>query len=105
MKRIILILALLLITSCTAQNTVQNNPLDVSIQSFNFSPGELTIKVGETVTWTNYDNAQHTVTGNGFSSGTLDVEQSFMHTFTEPGTYKYHCNFHSSMNGKVIVTF
>ncbi|MBS3150540.1 hypothetical protein J4425_01910 [Candidatus Woesearchaeota archaeon] len=46
MKRLILILALLLITSCTTQNTVQSNPLEINIQNFAFTPNELTIKAG-----------------------------------------------------------
>jgi len=104
MKRIILILALLLITSCTSQDAIQNNPLEVNMQNFNFSPSELTVKAGETVTWTNNDNTPHTVTGEGFSSETLDGGQSFSYAFAEPGIYEYHCNFHSSMKGRIIVT-
>ena len=104
MKRLILILALLLITSCTTQNTVQSNPLEINIQNFAFTPNELTIKAGDIVTWINNDNAPHTVTSDEFNSGNLNPEQSFSYTFSEPGDYEYHCNFHSGMKGRIKVT-
>ena len=38
-----------------------------------------------------------------FDSGPLNRGDSFIHTFTEEGTYNYHCQFHP-MNGVVRVT-
>ena len=104
MKKLILILTLLLITSCTTQAPTQSNPSEINIQNFAFTPNEITIKAGDTVTWINNDNAPHTVTSDEFNSGNLNPEQSFLHTFLEPGTYDYHCNFHSGMKGRIIVT-
>jgi hypothetical protein len=76
--------------------------------------------VNNTVTWTNYDPAQHTVTSSSvpagaasFDSGTLAAATiavmnpksggTFTETFTVPGTYQFHCNFHSWMTGTVVV--
>jgi plastocyanin len=78
---------------------------EVEIENFAFSPAAIQISVGDTVTWENYDDAQHTVTGdNGeFDSGNLSKEQKFSHTFTTAGTFTYHCNIHPNMKGTVIV--
>ena len=81
-----------------------------------FSPNPATVKVGDTVTWTNNDNQLHTVTsGNGssdpnvgkaFDSGlsTLSPGKTFQHQFTQAGQYPYFCQLHPTMVGKVIVS-
>jgi plastocyanin len=81
--------------------------VDVAIANFSFSPDTLTIKVGTTVTWTNQDSVEHTVTSDTglFDSGNLSQGKTFNYTFTEAGTYPYHCTpHHSKMAGTVIVT-
>ncbi len=78
----------------------------VTIVDFAYSPAEVTIPVGGTVTWTNDDPTAHTATGqNGadFKSGTLDQGETFDRTFDEAGTYEYRCEFHANMNGTVVV--
>ena len=35
----------------------------VDIAGFAFSPGTITVKVGDTITWTNSDAVSHTATG------------------------------------------
>ena len=79
---------------------------EVRIENFAFSPATIQISVGDTVTWENYDDAPHTVTGdnNEFDSGNLPKGQKFTHTFTTAGTIKYHCNIHSNMHGTIIVS-
>lgn len=80
--------------------------LSVTIQSYAFSPAQLTIKKGEAVTWTNQDNVQHTVTGDngGPSSDPLSKGQSYSYTFTSAGTFPYHCGPHPYMKGSITVT-
>lgn len=71
-----------------------------------FVPGELTITVGDTVTWTNSDTVPHTVTsddGGPLDSGIIDGGGSWSYTFTEPGTYSFYCEVHPSMQGTVTV--
>jgi amicyanin len=77
----------------------------VDIADFAFAPAELTITVGDTVTWTNRDAMIHTATGvNGaWDSGDLDVGESYSLTFNAPGTYDYLCTPHPSMTGRIIV--
>ena len=77
----------------------------VTIQDFKFSPNTLTVPVGTTVTWTNADSTQHTVTADdgSFDSGPLDPGATFSQTFTTAGTFTYHCNIHSNMTATVTV--
>src|SRR5665647_1421190 len=70
---------------------------DVTIKGDAFSPSSLTVKVGDTVTWTNNDNHDHTVTSdNGtFNSGNIANGSTFSFTFNTAGTYSYNCSIHT----------
>jgi plastocyanin len=78
----------------------------VSIKDFAFEPATITAKVGAEITWTNTGNAAHTVTfdSGGPDSGSLAAGATFKHAFDAAGTFTYHCNFHSSMQGTVTVS-
>ncbi len=78
----------------------------VTIQNFAFSPAELTVPVGTTVTWTNSDSTNHTVTSDDavFESATLARGDTFEFTFTQAGEFPYHCSLHPSMTATIIVT-
>jgi plastocyanin len=71
-----------------------------------FAPPSITIQVGETVTWSNDGQSAHTVTANGgsFDSGNLNPGQSFSHTFSQAGTFGYYCQYHRSLGMKGTVT-
>jgi plastocyanin len=83
-------------------------PHTVMIKGYAYSPAALTVKVGDTVTWTNMDTAPHTVTVTSgpekFNSGNLAKGESFSYTFTKPGTYAYYCAVHPDMKASVTVT-
>lgn len=81
-------------------------PVAVHISNFTFGPKMATVKVGQTVTWTNDDDIPHTVvaTDKSFRSKVLDTGQSFSFTFTKPGQVAYFCSLHPMMTGKVTVT-
>lgn len=72
-----------------------------------YSPDTLTVVIGvnNTVTFVNQDSAPHTVTANdsSFNSGNLNPGQSWTNTFTTPGTFGFHCIYHSWMKGTIIV--
>jgi len=80
---------------------------EVKIDNFSFSPNELTIPTGTTVTWTNRDDIPHTVVSSddpkAFKSKVLDTDEKFAFTFSKPGTYPYFCSVHPKMVGKVVV--
>jgi amicyanin len=78
----------------------------VRIDNFAFVPGELRIKKGTEVTWTNNDDIPHTVmaVGTSIRSKTMDTDATFTYKFDKPGTFNYICALHPHMKGKVIVT-
>ncbi len=82
----------------------QAQELSVTIDNFTFSPPELKVKVGDTVTWTNQDDIPHTVVSAGkFRSKTMDTDNTFSFTFTSAGDYKYFCSLHPHMTGMIKV--
>ncbi|HEX8919427.1 MAG TPA: cupredoxin domain-containing protein [Chloroflexota bacterium] len=78
----------------------------VAIVNFSYQPTPLNVPAGTTVMWTNQDSVAHTVTAdNGsFNSSALNNGQSYSFTFTQAGTFTYHCAIHSYMQGTITVT-
>ena len=82
----------------------------VTIAGFAFDPASIEVSAGATVTWTNDDGAQHTVTAGepgtpeDTFAETLDPGSSAEITFDEAGTFPYFCTIHPSMTGEVVVT-
>ena len=97
-----------------------------------FAPKELNVKVGGIVVWTNNDSRTHYVTtmkhnypeqnlaegieeddeeekeeegdDTFFSSSDINPGETFSHSFSKPGIYKYYCFTHPiEMQGVVIV--
>ncbi|MGJ4997590.1 cupredoxin domain-containing protein [Bradyrhizobium sp. HKCCYLS3077] len=78
--------------------------IKVTIDNFTFTPAEVKVRVGDTVTWTNHDDIPHTVVSAGkYRSKTLDTDDSFSFTFASSGDYKYFCSLHPHMTGMVKV--
>jgi len=83
---------------------------EVGVRVFQFRPGQLEVKAGTTVTWTNQDDITHTVT-----SGTPDQREGRFDRrldgkgatttvqFKDPGVYPYFCDKHPSMRGEIRV--
>ena len=77
----------------------------IGIKQFKYGPSMLTIPVGTTVTWVNHDEEPHTVTSatGAFSSAGLVNDDTFVQTFTKPGTYQYFCAIHPYMKGTLVM--
>ncbi|SEB78940.1 cupredoxin domain-containing protein [Rhodococcus koreensis] len=65
-----------------------------------------TVAPGAQVTIRNTDTAEHTVTAD--TGGTFDIEIEGGETATltvppTPGTYPFHCTYHSNMHGNLTV--
>jgi plastocyanin len=75
------------------------------ITGFAYEPGAVAIAAGDAVTWTNDDQADHTVTheGGDFGSKTLAPGDSFRQRFDRRGTFRYVCALHPGMKGTVTV--
>jgi plastocyanin len=86
---------------------------EVGMKNIQFDPSDVTIKAGQTVTWTNEEGVAHDVDktsgpGPQFSSGPeggMMEGDSFAQTFDKPGTYEYVCRVHApGMAGTIEVT-
>ena len=77
----------------------------VTIENFAFDPADLTVSVGDTVTWSNDDSAAHTATADGgsFDTGTIASGNAKSVTFSKAGTFTYHCSIHATMTGRIVV--
>ena len=112
-----LILGIISLTSIAFADTVNvsipEGTSDPGCESINgcYLPYQITIDVGDKVTWTNEDLAFHTVTsGNGldgtngiFDSGMFKIDEQFSYTFNKAGNFDYFCTLHPWMEGIVIV--
>jgi plastocyanin len=80
-------------------------PNEVKIDNFTFTPPELTVPVGTTVKFVNHDDIPHSVVdkNKAFRSKALDTDDSFTFTFASAGTFDYFCGLHPHMTGKIIV--
>ncbi len=75
--------------------------------------GNISVKAGDTVTWTNQGGMVHTVTsgsessspGSLFDSNNLSPGQTFSFRFVTEGSFPYFCKVHGSsvMNGTITV--
>lgn len=84
----------------------------VSIIAAGFSPKDLTVKVGETITWTNADSANHTVSSDNhpvhtlfpfLNVGKIMPQEKKMVTFEKAGKYTYHDHLNPSLTGSITV--
>jgi plastocyanin len=77
----------------------------VSIAGFAFAPDSVTVKVGDSVKWTNNDGTTHTATADdgSWDTGNISGGSSASVTFAKAGTFAYHCAIHRTMQGTVVV--
>jgi plastocyanin len=77
----------------------------ITIKDFKFS-GTSSVKPGASVMVTNRDSEAHTITADAAGGFNVKVDPGKSVTFTapsEPGSYPYHCDFHSNMHGTLTV--
>lgn len=100
------------LAGCGGSSKPSNEPAasggtSIQIQDFGYHPSPLTVAPGATVTVTNLDGSDHTVTSDkagAFSTDTVSKGKPV--TFTAPsapGTYTFVCTFHGSMHGTLVV--
>ena len=78
----------------------------ITIEDIAFAPETLRVSAGTEVTVENKDGVNHTWTadeGDLFDES-LSGGDTASHTFADAGTFTYHCEIHSSMQGTVVVS-
>jgi plastocyanin len=78
----------------------------VALQNSAFSPANIQVASGATVTFTNNDAISHNVTFNNGTVGTTGDFSSGSKTLTMPaavGDYPFRCTIHGGMSGTVTV--
>ena len=77
------------------------------MKDIKFNPANVTVKAGDTVTWTNDDSVGHDVTGDDFKSGGAGRHRAAATPSSTPstkaGTFDYVCTVHPGMEGTVKV--
>lgn len=72
-------------------------------KAFQFSPADLTVKVGDTVTFDNQDTVPHHVIVGTTDLGEQAPGESVTWTADADGTYPVKCSIHPSMTGRITV--
>ncbi len=105
-KRAPVVLALVLFAyslAALAQGTVE-----VVVENYAYSPREVNVRVGDTVSWTNREKrTSHSIlfpAENGLESDRIFPGESWQRVFTKPGIYPYTCGPHPEMKGRVLVS-
>jgi plastocyanin len=76
----------------------------VNMKNMAYNPAQITVHVGDSITWANEDSMPHTATSTGnFNTDTIPSGQSKTVTFTKAGTFDYFCIVHPNMKGIVVV--
>jgi plastocyanin len=85
---------------------------EVSMESIQFMPKEISVSAGETITFVNNESVPHDVhkesgPGDDFASGPpggMQEGDTFELTLDQPGTYEYVCQVHApGMAGSITV--
>jgi plastocyanin len=84
----------------TSSSSSSGGGVAINMQNIAFDPKDVTVKVGQKVTWTNGDSTDHNVTadsGADFKSKDFGKGGTFSFTPTKAGTIKYECTIHPGM--------
>jgi plastocyanin len=99
----IALLVLSLLLPMTALSAIH----EVTVGDNFFSPSELTIQPGDTVRWINAaGGAGHDVDSNDglWTPPPISNEWTFEFTFSNPGSFAYHCNPHQAIGMDGVIT-
>jgi len=98
--------ALLLLASGAALAANHAVTVQEHNERYSFNPADITVAVGDTVTWHDDTDAPHTVTsdGSGPLNGSLNPGGPvYSQTFNTAGDFAYHCTIHTYMHGVIHV--
>jgi plastocyanin len=112
-RLLIPLLLVLTFTSAACQARSAASPADtapvrgvttVEATDLKFLPPAIEVPPGTEVTWRFVDGSvPHNVKGDGFASDN-QARGTFSHRFEQVGEYRYTCDLHAGMDGRVVVT-
>ena len=75
-----------------SQGSVSITPGAADLNNHRSHPPQIRLSAGSTVSWTNDDTIQHTVTSDKglFKSGPISPGNTFDNKFDKPGQFGYH---------------
>ncbi|MEA2425221.1 MAG: hypothetical protein QOH13_1631 [Thermoleophilaceae bacterium] len=89
-----------------ASGAMTRSQTAVTMRTLRFAPRRINVRVGQTITWTNVDPADHNVvatSGASFRSAVFGRGGTYAYRATMPGTISYVCTLHPGMEGTVTV--
>jgi plastocyanin len=99
--------AALAIALCLASSGAFAGDVMIHVGHNSLQPAEVSIEVGDTVTFHNMDEMPggHTVTTDdeSLSSPPLGKDQTWSHEFTEPGSFSFHIKEHADAKMTVVM--
>jgi plastocyanin len=90
----------------TAAASSSGGGVAIKMQNIAFDPKDVTVKVGQKITWTNDDSVDHNVTsqsGESIKSDNFGKGATFSFTPTKAGTINYVCTIHPGMTATLTV--
>ena len=107
MKRALLLLIVVLAVAgvASAASAQKNATTTISITATGFTPDDVRVQPGDTVTWKNNDTHQHSVVSDTslFHSATLAPGQTYSRAFEVESSYSYHDGTKATSTGTVNV--
>jgi plastocyanin len=112
MRRIVLAALCLAAAGCGASGAstpaptaTPSNVVNVVMRDIKFVPATTTVKLGQTVRWTNDDRVAHTVASPRLrlASEAIDGGGRFSYTPRRRGRFPYFCTIHAGQAGVLIV--
>jgi plastocyanin len=93
------------VTEPTPEPAEETKEYTVEIETFAYSPIEITVERNTKITFINRDDAKHTVTAadESFTSELFGKDESYSRIFTESGEYDIYCKPHPFMTATIIV--
>ncbi len=100
-------------STSTINKSAAISPVNISINNQGITPSTTTVKIGQSVVWTNNDTQKHQIATDpypadngvsGFKSTTLNTNDSYSFSFTSVGKFTYHDELNPyKLKGEIIV--
>lgn len=87
-----------------ATSSAKQTAHEVLMRDIEFVPKNITVDVGDTITWRNEDSEPHNAIANDnsiFSTETIQQGETVSATIEQAGTIPYFCSIHAGMKGTV----